>query len=118
MSPQTETKSSVGFKAGAKEYKLTYYTHKYQTKDTDILAKIPRQCYRDRRVVGEKDQYIAYVLYGIQVERDKLNKYGRVPRWDVLLNLNRGYLAKNYFGRVKFMNVFAVNLILPKMMRT
>jgi hypothetical protein len=39
MSPQTETKASVGFKAGVKEYKLTYYTPEYETKDTDILAK-------------------------------------------------------------------------------
>ncbi|KAF2282280.1 hypothetical protein GH714_044028 [Hevea brasiliensis] len=38
MSPQTETKTSVGFKAGVKDYKLTYYTPEYQTKDTDILA--------------------------------------------------------------------------------
>jgi ribulose-bisphosphate carboxylase large chain len=38
MSPQTETKASVGFKAGVKDYKLTYYTPDYQTKDTDILA--------------------------------------------------------------------------------
>ncbi|MCD7459951.1 hypothetical protein HAX54_042394 [Datura stramonium] len=38
MSPQTETKVSVGFKAGVKEYKLTYYTPEYQTKDTDLLA--------------------------------------------------------------------------------
>ncbi|KAM3248450.1 hypothetical protein P3L10_010219 [Capsicum annuum] len=38
MSPQIETKASVGFKAGVKEYKLTYYTPEYQTKDTDILA--------------------------------------------------------------------------------
>ncbi|KAM3343597.1 hypothetical protein P3S68_025686 [Capsicum galapagoense] len=38
MSPQTETKESVGFKVGVKEYKLTYYTPEYQTKDTDILA--------------------------------------------------------------------------------
>ncbi|KAF3663428.1 Photosystem II CP47 reaction center protein [Capsicum annuum] len=38
MSPQTETKLSVGFKVGVKEYKLTYYTPEYQTKDTDILA--------------------------------------------------------------------------------
>jgi ribulose-bisphosphate carboxylase large chain len=37
-SPQTETKASVGFKAGVKEYKLTYYTPEYETKDTDILA--------------------------------------------------------------------------------
>uniref|UniRef100_A0A7N0SVS6 Ribulose bisphosphate carboxylase large chain n=1 Tax=Kalanchoe fedtschenkoi TaxID=63787 RepID=A0A7N0SVS6_KALFE len=34
----TETKASVGFKAGVKEYKLTYYTPEYETKDTDILA--------------------------------------------------------------------------------
>jgi hypothetical protein len=26
MSPQTETKASVGFKASVKDYKLTYYT--------------------------------------------------------------------------------------------
>ncbi|KAL2942396.1 Ribulose bisphosphate carboxylase large chain, partial [Bienertia sinuspersici] len=32
------TKASVGFKAGAKDYKLTYYTPEYETKDTDILA--------------------------------------------------------------------------------
>jgi ribulose-bisphosphate carboxylase large chain len=38
MSPQTETKASVGFKAGVKDYKLTYYTSEYETKDTDILA--------------------------------------------------------------------------------
>ncbi|KAF3961308.1 hypothetical protein CMV_014061 [Castanea mollissima] len=38
MSPQIETKASVGFKAGIKDYKLTYYTPDYQTKDTDILA--------------------------------------------------------------------------------
>ncbi|KAL2248116.1 UNVERIFIED_CONTAM: Ribulose bisphosphate carboxylase large chain [Sesamum indicum] len=38
MSPQTETKAFVGFKAGVKEYKLTYYTPEYETKDTDILA--------------------------------------------------------------------------------
>src|SRR5713226_10756964 len=38
MSPKTETKASVGFKAGVKDYRLTYYTPEYQTKDTDILA--------------------------------------------------------------------------------
>ncbi|GFP82118.1 ribulose-1,5-bisphosphate carboxylase/oxygenase large subunit [Phtheirospermum japonicum] len=38
ISPQTKTKASVGFKAGVKEYKLTYYTSEYETKDTDILA--------------------------------------------------------------------------------
>ncbi|MFQ6634826.1 hypothetical protein Gotur_012256 [Gossypium turneri] len=38
MSPQTETKTSVGFKVGVKEYKLTYYTLEYEVKDTNILA--------------------------------------------------------------------------------
>ena len=38
MSPQTDTKASVGFKAGVKDCKLTYYTPKQQTKDTDILV--------------------------------------------------------------------------------
>ncbi|CAI9272095.1 unnamed protein product [Lactuca saligna] len=38
MSPQIETKASVGFKAGVKDYKLTNYTPEYETKDTDILA--------------------------------------------------------------------------------
>ncbi|KAD4385164.1 hypothetical protein E3N88_25332 [Mikania micrantha] len=33
-----QTKASVGFKAGVKDYKLTYYTPQYETKDTDILA--------------------------------------------------------------------------------
>ncbi|KAL8261397.1 hypothetical protein R6Q59_025446 [Mikania micrantha] len=28
---QTETKASVGFKAGVKDYKLTYYTPEYET---------------------------------------------------------------------------------------
>ncbi|KAB2022341.1 hypothetical protein ES319_D07G202900v1, partial [Gossypium barbadense] len=168
MSPQTETKASVGFKAGVKEYKLTYYTPEYEVKDTDILAAFrvtpqPRvppeevgaavaaesstgtwttvwtdgltsldrykgQCYHIEPVPGEEDQYICYVAYpldlfeegfvtnmftsivgnvfgfkalcalcledlriptayiktfqgpshGIQVERDKLNKYGRL----------------------------------------
>jgi hypothetical protein len=49
MSPQTETKASVGFKAGVKEYKLTYYTPEYETKDTDILLKqSPRETVRFR----------------------------------------------------------------------
>lgn len=53
--------------------------------------------------------------HGIQVERDKLNKYGR-PYWDVPLNLNWGYPLR--ITVELFMNVSAVDLILPKMMRT
>ena len=52
----------------------------------------------------------------MQVERNKLNKYGRPPYWDVLLNLNWGYPLRIMVEQ--FMNVFAVDLILPKMMRT
>ncbi|MBA0857472.1 hypothetical protein Goshw_012934, partial [Gossypium schwendimanii] len=38
MSPQIETKASIGIKAGVKDYKLAYYTPEYEVKDTDILA--------------------------------------------------------------------------------
>jgi ribulose-bisphosphate carboxylase large chain len=38
MAPQTETKTGAGFKAGVKDYRLTYYTPDYQVKETDILA--------------------------------------------------------------------------------
>ena len=30
MVPQTETKTGAGFKAGVKDYRLTYYTPDYQ----------------------------------------------------------------------------------------
>ena len=36
--PQTETKAETSFKAGVKEYRLTYYTPDYTPKVTDILA--------------------------------------------------------------------------------
>jgi ribulose-bisphosphate carboxylase large chain len=39
MSPQTETKASVGFKAGVKEYKLTYYTPEYETKFLSLTTQ-------------------------------------------------------------------------------
>jgi len=38
MAPQTETMTGTGFKAGVKDYRLTYYTPDYQVKDTDVLA--------------------------------------------------------------------------------
>ena len=38
MSPQTETKTQAGFKAGVKDYRLTYYTPDYQVQATDVLA--------------------------------------------------------------------------------
>ena len=38
MTPQTETKTRTGFKAGVKDYRLTYYTPEYLERTTDILA--------------------------------------------------------------------------------
>nr|YP_010700482.1 ribulose-1,5-bisphosphate carboxylase/oxygenase, large subunit [Strombomonas costata]WCH63621.1 ribulose-1,5-bisphosphate carboxylase/oxygenase, large subunit [Strombomonas costata] len=38
MSPQTETKTGAGFKAGVKISRLTYYTPDYQVAETDVLA--------------------------------------------------------------------------------
>ncbi|KAL5647543.1 hypothetical protein ACJX0J_041898 [Zea mays] len=94
MSPQTETKASVGFKAGVKDYKLTYYTPEYETKDTDILAatgaavaaesstgtwttvwtdgltsldRYKGRCYHIEPVPGDPDQYICYVAYPLDL---------------------------------------------------
>ena len=38
MSPQTQTMTTAGFKAGVKDYKLTYYTPDYEPLITDVLA--------------------------------------------------------------------------------
>ncbi|XP_048626095.1 ribulose bisphosphate carboxylase large chain-like [Brassica napus] len=190
MSPQTETKASVGFKAGVKEYKLNYYTPEYETKDTDILAafrvtpqpgvppeeagaavaaesstgtwttvwadgltsldRYKGRCYHIEPVPGEETQFIAYVAFpldlfeegsvtnmftsivgnvfgfkalaalrledlrippaytktfqgpphGIQVERDKLNAYGR-PLLGCTIKPKLGLSAKNY-GRAVY----------------
>jgi ribulose-bisphosphate carboxylase large chain len=169
MSPQTETKTGSGFKAGVKDYMLTYYTPEYVVKDTDILAAfrmtpqpgVPLEeagaavaaesstgtwttvwtdgltsldrskgrCYDIKPVAGEENQYIAYVAYpsdlfeegsvtnlftsivgnvfgfqgpphGIQVERDKLNKYGR-PLLGCTIKPKLGLSAKNY-GRAVY----------------
>src|SRR3990170_6748657 len=190
MSPQTETKTGVGFKAGVKDYKLTYYTPEYETKDTDILAafrvtpqpgvppeeagaavaaesstgtwttvwtdgltsldRYKGRCYDIEPVAEEENQFIAYVAYpldlfeegsvtnmftsivgnvfgfkalralrledlripptysktfqgpphGIQVERDKLNKYGR-PLLGCTIKPKLGLSAKNY-GRAVY----------------
>jgi len=189
MAPQTETKAGTGFKAGVKDYRLTYYTPDYQVKDTDILAAfrmtpqpgVPAEeagaavaaesstgtwttvwtdgltsldrykgrCY-DIEPLGEDDQYIAYIAYpldlfeegsvtnlftsivgnvfgfkalralrledlrippaytktfqgpphGIQVERDKLNKYGR-GLLGCTIKPKLGLSAKNY-GRAVY----------------
>ncbi|KAF3677610.1 Ribulose bisphosphate carboxylase large chain [Capsicum annuum] len=147
MSPQTETKASVGFKAGVKEYKLTYYTPEYQTKDTDILAafrvtpqpRVPPEdawaavafesstgtwttIWTDRltsldrykgrcnvfgfkalRALRLEDLQVptAYIKtfqglpHGIQVERDKLKKYGH-PLLGCTTKPKLGLSAKNY----------------------
>src|SRR3569833_43156 len=190
MSPQTETKTGTGFKAGVKDYRLTYYTLDYETKETDILAafrmtpqpgvppekaettktaesstgtwttvwtdgltnldRYKGRCYDIEPVAGEENQYIAYVAYpldlfeegsvtnlftsivgnvfgfkalralrledlrippayvktfqgpphGIQVERDKLNKYGR-SLLGCTIKPKLGLSAKNY-GRAVY----------------
>ncbi|KAM6547297.1 hypothetical protein CsatB_018973 [Cannabis sativa] len=190
MSPEIETKASVGFKAGVKDCKLSYYTLEYQTKDTDILAafrvtpqpgvpleeagaavaaesstgtwttvwtdgltsldRYKGRCYHIELVAGQENQFIAYVAYpldlfeegsvtnmftsivgnvfgfkavlalrledlriptsytknfqgpphGIQVERDKLNKYGR-PLLGCTIKPKLGLSAKNY-GRAVY----------------
>lgn len=182
---QTETKSTAGFKAGVKDYRLTYYTPDYQTLDTDILAcfrvnpqagvpfeeagaavaaesstgtwttvwtdgltsldRYKGRCYDIEAIPGEEDSFFAYVAYpidlfeegsvtnlltsvvgnvfgfkalralrledlriskayvktffgpphGIQVERDKLNKYGRAFL-GCTIKPKLGLSAKNY----------------------
>jgi ribulose-bisphosphate carboxylase large chain len=187
MAPQTETKAGTGFKAGVKDYRLTYYTPDYQVKDTDILAAfrmspqpgVPAEegaavaaesstgtstvwtdgltsldrykgrCYDIEPVAGEDNQYIAYIAYpldlfeegsvtnlftsivgnvfgfkalralrledlrippaytktfqgpphGIQVERDKLNKYGRGL---LGVQLNQNCLSAKNYGRAVY----------------
>ncbi|MCO5590536.1 hypothetical protein L7F22_044507 [Adiantum nelumboides] len=55
--------------------------------------------------------------HGIQVERDKLNKYERpLLGWDVQSSQNWACLPRIMVER--FINVFAVDLILQKMMKT
>ncbi|PHT46874.1 Ribulose bisphosphate carboxylase large chain [Capsicum baccatum] len=103
MSPQIETKASVGFKAGVKEYKLTYYTLEYQNKDTDILAAFRVTC---QPGIPPEDAWAAVASesstgppHGIQVERDKLNKYG-CPLLGYTIKPKLGLSTKNYGGAV------------------
>jgi len=190
MAPQTATQTSAGFKAGVKDYRLTYYTPDYEVLATDILAafrmtpqpgvppeecgaavaaesstgtwttvwtdgltsldRYKGRCYDLEPVAGEDNQYIAYVAYpidlfeagsvtnlltsivgnvfgfkalralrledlrippaysktfdgpphGIQVERDRLNKYGR-GFLGCTIKPKLGLSAKNY-GRAVY----------------
>ncbi|CAN6454808.1 unnamed protein product [Victoria cruziana] len=161
MSPKMGTKASVGFKAGVKDYRLTYYTPDYETLATDNLAAfrvtpqlgvLPEKA--GAAVAAEsstgtwttddatilslllgENQYIANMFtsivgnvfgfkalralhledmripptysktfqgppHGIQVERDKLNKYGR-PILGCTIEPKLGLSAKNY-GRAVY----------------
>ncbi|KAL4009925.1 hypothetical protein IC575_031011 [Cucumis melo] len=137
MSPQTETKASVGFKAGEAGAAVAAEssTGTWTTVWTDGLTSLDRykgRCYGIEPVAGEENQYIAYVAYpldlfeegstcsrledlriltayiktfqgpphGIQVERDKLNKYGR-PLLGCTIKPKLGLSAKNY-GRAVY----------------
>ncbi|CAN2060537.1 unnamed protein product [Malus fusca] len=168
MSPQTETKASVGFKAGVKDYKLTYYTPDYETKDTDILAafrvtpqpgvppeeagaavaaesstgtwttvwtdgltsldRYKGRCYHIEPVAGEESQFIAYVAYPLDLfeEGSVTNMFtsivGNVFGFKALRALRLEDLripvayVKTFQGppHEQFMNVYAVDLILPR----
>ncbi|KAM1646657.1 hypothetical protein ACFX1R_009216 [Malus domestica] len=109
MSPQTETKASVGFKAGVKDYKLTYYTPDYETKDTDILAAFrvtpepgvpPEEAGATVAAESSTGTWTTGPPHGIQVKRDKLNKYGR-PLLGCTIKPKLGLSAKNY-GRAVY----------------
>ncbi|KAK9114484.1 hypothetical protein Syun_021281 [Stephania yunnanensis] len=139
MSPRIETKASVGFKAGVEDYKLTYYTPKYETKDTDTLAAFqvtpqsgvppekagaaatvessttwttvwidglttvdPLRTLRleDLRIPIASIKIFQGLPYDIQVERDKLNHYGR-PLLRCTIKSKLGFSAKNY-GRAVY----------------
>ena len=74
MAPQTETKAGAGFKAGVKDYRLTYYTPDYQVKETDILSSFPYDsstwCSRRRMwcsVLQQNLQLVLGLLYGLMV---------------------------------------------------
>ncbi|TYH52274.1 hypothetical protein ES332_D09G015200v1 [Gossypium tomentosum] len=151
MSPQIETKVSVGFKLVLKitpqpgvppeEAMVTvateFSTGTWITVWIDGLTSLDRykgRCYHFEPVPGEEDQYICYVAYpldlfeegsvsnmftsivgnvfglkalraicpphGIQVERDKLNKYG-CPLLGCTIKPKLGLSAKNY-GRAVY----------------
>ncbi|KAI5438038.1 hypothetical protein KIW84_023956 [Lathyrus oleraceus] len=158
MSPQTETKAKVGFKAVPPEeagaaVAAESSTGTWTTVWTDGLTSLDRykgRCYEIEPVPGEDNQFIAYVAYpldlfeegsvtnmftsivgnvfgfkalralrledlripyayvktfqgpphGIQVERDKLNKYGR-PLLGCTIKPKLGLSAKNY-GRAVY----------------
>ncbi|CAN6440742.1 unnamed protein product [Victoria cruziana] len=95
MSPKIGSKASVGFKAGVKDYRLTYYTLDYETVATGVLLeeagavvaaessigtwttvwtdgltsldRYKGRCYHIEPVAGEENQYIAYVAYPLDV---------------------------------------------------
>ncbi len=190
QSVQTATQTGLGFKAGVKDYRLTYYMKDYRVDVTDLLAafrviaqpgvppeeagaaiaaesstgtwttvwtdgltsldRYKGRCYDLELVSGEESQYIAYIAYpldlfeegsvtniltsivgnvfgfkalkclrledlripsallktftgaphGIQVERDKLNKYGR-SLLGCTIKPKLGLSAKNY-GRAVY----------------
>jgi ribulose 1,5-bisphosphate carboxylase large subunit-like protein len=70
MAPQTETKAGTGFK-GVKDYRLTYYTPDYQSKDTDILAAFRmslNQVYLQKKLVQQQNhQQVLGLQYGLMV---------------------------------------------------
>jgi ribulose 1,5-bisphosphate carboxylase large subunit-like protein len=67
-----KTKAGTGFKAGVKDYRLTYYTPDYQVKDTDILAAFRmslNQVYLQKKLVLQQQnhQQVLGLQYGLMV---------------------------------------------------
>jgi len=61
MAPRTQ--SQVGFQAGVKDYRLTYYTPDYTPKDTDLLA-----CFRVTPQPGVPAEEAAAAVAGKSVK--------------------------------------------------
>ncbi|KAF3620613.1 Ribulose bisphosphate carboxylase large chain [Capsicum annuum] len=128
MSPQTESKASVEFKrvVGENHQYIAYVAYPLDLFEegsvTNMFTFIVGNVFgfKALRALRLEDLRIrsAYIKtfqgppYGIQVERDKLKKYGR-PLLGCNIKPKFGLSAKIY-GR-DIMNVLAVDLILPKM---
>nr|TKS13866.1 ribulose-1,5-bisphosphate carboxylase/oxygenase large subunit [Populus alba] len=147
MSPQTETKTGVGFKAGVKDIPSNSSTWSSARGSRAAVAAesstaYPLDLFEEGSVTNMFTSIVGNVFgfkalralrledlrippaytktfqgppHGIQVERDKLNKYGR-PLLGCTIKPKLGYPLR--ITVEQFMNVYAVDLILPKMMRT
>ena len=103
--PQTEVPPEEAAAAVAAESSTGTWTEVWTDRLT-TLSRYQARAYRLEAVPGRDNQYLAYVKTfagppnGIQLERDKLNKYGR-PLVGATLKPKLGLSPKNY-GRACF----------------